>query len=438
MNDVEFEQKLKSELHQRADRVTPSADAWARIQEQAATDSRRSGWMLGLGLVGAAGAAVAIGVNVLDAPSTVVVGPDPAGSEAVIPTAAPTDAPTADGSSEPAEDDPRTFDWSQAMLPVAGAGASAEGIASVGDTVMVVGEDPGNRVPATWLSTDGGRTFEQISPEGPSEGAWQDVLAFQGRFVLVGQRLGQPVIDVYDPASGQWSPAYAGDGDGVLYAVTDGPNGPIATGEARTGQGRQGLVLALDGGDTWSPVTGQPGFVSQETVLYHATATSTGYVATGYGPVSQTDTWYSVDGRTWEHLNADGRGIRGQGGVVDALVGDPATGAFWAVEAGGAVSRSTDGRVWDVVSSLGAPADELGFRTASATLVDGDLLAFAGEGTFTTAYTVDARDLRSAGLTRIEGNSLTVGAGATVLDDGTVMVPLSGPDGLFVWRGEPR
>lgn len=428
MAETRFEERLRAQLDRDAARVTTSPDAWSRIEARAA-GARRRARRVALAAAGVATIAAIAVVAVVAGPAGVTIGPDPAG-RTPLPSEAPT---TVQPQPRPtASDQVPVLDWSTVRLDGSPA-ATLEGIASVGDTVVVVGED-GDGGAVSWLSRDGGETFERQPAR--AGGAWMAAAAVDGHIVVVGSDDGRPAIDVFDPASERWETAYRGDRLGTLYAVSDGPGGPIATGNLRAADGREGLLVGR-GPEGWAPLDA-PGMGGPETVLYHVAGGARGYVATGYGPDAGSiiDTWFSADGRRWTHLNAaPSEGIRAAEGVIDALVADPRDGRFWAVQAGGDVWASDDGRRWSVTASLTDGDGPLGFRAPAATPFDGGLLVVAGAerlAAFWSAGTEDPQELAT-----VAAGSLTVGAGATLHGD-AVLIPLSDQRGPLVWRGAPR
>lgn len=452
MSETRLEERLRTEMAAAAGRVRTSPDAWLRIQDRAEGGRGGRRWAL-LALAAATATAGVVAATVLPRPGGLTIGPDPAGTATVASPPARTEPPPATEAPTPASPTPASpspvdpagaaertapaLAWSAVPLDTAGlASPSAEGIARVGDVVVVVGETADARQ-VTWRSEDGGRTFG--TPVVGAHGAWFDAATVGDRIVVVGEEGGVPAVDVLDPATGDRRAVHRGGAPGRLYAVTDGPAGPVATGNAAS-SGRSGLILAGDPtADVWAPVAAS-GMEGSETVLYHVVGGRRGYVATGYGPDAATlvDLWHSPDGRTWEHLaRHPATGIATDEGVLDGLTVDPSTGRFWAVQAGGTVWVSDDGRRWSRTAELDAgPGRTPGFRSPAAVGTPEGLLAVAGEDRMTAYWTSSAGGV-AVPLDDVQARSLTVGAGIARSDDGVVTVPLEGPDGLFVWRGEP-
>lgn len=426
MGETPLEEQLRRGLARDAERVRTSPNAWTRIQQRE-TGTRHRFRRFAVAAAGITALAVVVAVSVLARPAPITIDPDPAGR-----TPGPSETAAARPSSGPSAERVPTPALAWSSVPLDGPPtASLEGIASVGDTVLVVGE-AGRGGATTWLSRDAGETFS-LQPARPADG-WMAAAAVDGRILVVGSAEGRPAIDVFDPASGTWEIAYRGEGAGRLYGVTDGPGGPIATGNVEVAGGRHGLIVRLGSGG-WSPVDA-PAMDGGETVLYHVVGGPRGYVATGYGPDERSivDLWFSADGREWTHVNAaPAEGIRVADGVIDALVADPEGGTFWAVQAGGDVWASDDGRRWSIAASLTDGDGPMGFRAPAATGFQGGLLVVAGEGGLRAHWMAGTPDGVEE-LGRVDARSLTVGAGITHAGD-AVLVPLSTEDGPFVWRG---
>lgn len=481
MNDTSLERRLRDELREHAERATASPDAWERIRERTA---RRSWQGRSLAMVAVAatvaGAAVVLpdllarddglpelaieqvpGNDATSSDADGAAGADDGGVEdATVGDAGDDDAGDDDAGGEAARiegqvDDPHV--WRRVDLPeTVAAPATYSGmqdVAATGELVVAVGyaDDDADRMPVAWRSADGGRSWEVATIDrAQAAEALAVTITGEGDLLAVG---GGSRAGVWRSGDGTRWTDVGPDEPVVLRDVLVDPDGRVvAVGEA-TDTRRSGRVLVSDdSGETWTTARAADGSFDAggETVLYHVATDGERYVAVGYGPSDNIhDVWVSEDAETWSLVPAGETWLAGAQ-VIDVLTAHP-DGGFLAIEAGGAVRRSADGRSWAAVGSLPHPdeaaGDEAGtVRVGGLARVDTGWLATGTVETpsgrrFAAWASPDGEAWTSAGTDErvsdaiVQGIAATAEGAAVAVAEGVACVDCDAIATAAVWRG---
>lgn len=436
MNDLE--RKVTDLLDRRAQEASVSPDAWERIQERLQPSRSQSRGRLLLGGAVAAGLIVALG----GLGSTVV--PDRSPVE-IVPAQQPSPV---EPSSTTVDAQPQApvYHW-EAIAGSSDARASdaylwVNDAAARGDIVVVVADG------AVWRSPDRGRTWEQVADSvfdspGRADYDVRAVTATDDGFVAAG---GLPNVGmVWRSSDGRSWDRIEIDGAGVLYDAVVGDGLVVVSGRSPDGAA---VFFSSDAGQSWERAQIGSADGGGENGMFVLAYGPAGWVASGYGggASSLATTWTSPDGREWELVADPGFS---DVGVVDAIASNAS--GYLALQAGGAVYRSTDGHDWKQIGTIGsgqvASSDgDSTVRFSGLQAVDGGWMAIgstAGQERAPYAYTsIDGSVWQTTKLAA-HGRSTAF----AVTADGTAITAAAGDrcggeqdtcdDILHVWIGTP-